>query len=289
MQKLTFTNSKSETFILTYSRPFMLQNLVGLSDIPVELLSTKGYKQDGQKAAGQYFDARPVAFSIVVLGDNLGEVFERRRQVLRFFNPKEELTAIYQNDYITVKFSCRVEAAPRFASSQENSGRTDQLCAISLLCDDPYLTDVDETVVPMSIEEPMFNFPLMFFDEIVMSALTGKRVIITNNGDVDAPVRIQFLGATTNPKVTNETTGEYVKVNKEISSDEILEITTGYGDKRVEIIKQDGSRENAFQFIDLSSKFFQLAVGENVISYEADSGADSAQIFIYYSNRYVGV
>lgn len=289
MQKLTFINPMSESFVVTYSKPFVLQDLVGLSDIPVEMLATVGYNQDGQTPKGQIFQPRPISFSVVVLGENAGEVFERRRQLLRFFNPKYEFRVIYENDYVTVKFDCRIDGPPRFPPTQSNNGRPDQKCAISLICDNPYLFDVNETTVSMSIEEPKFGFPLMFFNEITMSTLIGTRVVVNNTGDVDTPVKIQFNGATVNPKIINETTGEYIKVNREIQEDEILEIFTGYGKKYVEIIKPDGSRENAFHYIDLTSKFFQLVAGGNILSYEADSGADSAMVFIYYTNRYVGV
>lgn len=289
MQKLTFINDRSESFILSYGVPFALRDLIGLSDMPVSLLSYKGYNQDGQKAAGQFFQARPVSFSVSVIADTVEEVFEKRRQLLKYFNPKDTFSVIYENDYITVKFVCRIDGPPRFASTQSTPGYTHQTCTVSLICDDPYLTDVDETVVTMRIEEPRFNFPLMFFDEIIMSVITGKKVEVNNNGDVATPLRMQFTGPSLNPKVTNETTGEYIQVAKTILTDEVLEISTGYGDKKVEIIKPDGSRENAFNFIDLSSSFFQLIPGENIISYEAESGADSAQVFLYYKNRYVGV
>jgi hypothetical protein len=141
----------------------------------------------------------------------------------------------------------------------------------------------------MTIEEPAFFFELIFpeGDDIIFSSLSNQEVIINNTGDVPAPVRIQFLGGSTNPTITNETTGEFITVNKVIASNEILEITTGYGDKRVELIADDGTRTNAFNYIDLDSTFFSLALGENILSYNADSGACSTRS-IYYSNKYLG-
>lgn len=288
MQKLTFTNQRGQTLTIGYSRPYFIQNLVGLSDAPIDLLSARGYQQDGQTAAGQYFQARSITFSISVFGNDLEEIFQNRRSLLAFLNPKDNFTIVYQNDYLTVKFYCRVDAAPGFTSTQSNKGKN-QYCAVSLICDNPYLFDIQETGLLMLIEEDALYFPLLFADEIIFSTTSSKQSTINNIGDVETPVRIQFHGATTNPTITNETTGEFIKVNKTILANEILEVSTGYGDKRVEIIAEDGTRTNAFQYIDLTSTFFQLDVGDNLITYSADSGADSAQVYVYYTNRYVGV
>lgn len=289
MQELTFTNFAGDSFAIGYGKPYLLQNLIGLSDAPVDLLSTRGYHQDGQSGGGQYFQARSVSFSVVVVGEDMREVYAHRRRLISFLNPKDEFSVIYKNEHLSVKFRCRVSLAPAFESAQARAGITPKTCAVTLVCDNPYLFDVEETVAQMSVDIPNMVFPLVFNPDMVLSTFTNKEVILNNLGDVPAPVRIQFLGVSVNPVVTNATTGEQIKVFKEILADEIMEITTGYGDKRVEIIKPDGTRENAFQYIDLSSSFFQLAVGENTITYDEDSGADSAQVYIYYSNLYVGV
>ena len=45
---------------------------------------------------------------------------------------------------------------------------------------------------------------------------------IENEGDVDAPIQIEYVGPAKNPKITNETTGEYIQVNMEIGEKEKL-------------------------------------------------------------------
>jgi len=166
---------------------------------------------------------------------------------------------------------------------------TNKTCAVSLTCDNPYLIDVTETIVQMAVETPEFTFPLVFYPDIILSTLSNRRVVIENTGDVPTPPRIVFLGASTNPIITNETTGEFIKVNREILSTDTLEITTDYGNKRAWIIDASGVRTNASNYIDQGSSFFSLAVGENELVYDADSGVESAQVFVYFSNRYVGV
>ncbi len=288
MQKLTFYNSAGEYITIDYQGPYILQNLIGISDAPVEVLSSRGYQQDGQTAAGDFMLARAISFGVVVKADSMQEAYRLRRELIAFIKPKTDYVVIYENDYITVKFTCRVSIPPSFGSAQESISKY-KSSAISLVCDNPYLVDVTETTVPMAVETPEFVFPIVFNPEIILSTLSNRRVIIKNAGDVPAPVRVVFLGGSTNPIITNETTGEFIKVNREILPTDTLEITTEYGNKRVWIIDEEGERTNASNYIDQDSTFFSLAVGENELVYDADSGVDSAQVFVYYSNRYLGV
>lgn len=48
-------------------------------------------------------------------------------------------------------------------------------------------------------------------------------------------------------------------------------------------------RTDAFDYIDLSSRFFSLQVGDNVIEYASENGLAPQNVEIYYKNRYLGV
>lgn len=286
MQSLVFTNSAGQTVTIAYTRPYFLQGLLGMSDIPADYFYSKGYAQDGQTAAGQYLQPRPVAFNVRILANSLLETFTYRRALIAFFNPKDTFTAIYTNDYFTKKIYCRA-SAPLFISTQD-SGKI-QSATISLTCDDPYLYDLTETELRLSQEQPAFMFPLFFPPAGMYFGSLANQVIINNTGDVETPVRIQFVGGIESPVITNETTGESIVVNQTIAATDILEITTGYGNKKVTIIAADGTRTSAFQYIDSDlTTFFNLALGENILTYTATSGADTAAAYIYYSQRYLG-
>lgn len=290
MQSILFTNPAGDTLAISYSAPYFLQGLIGMSDAPVDNLSARGYAQDGQSAAGQYLQARPVSFAVIVGGNNMLDAYQNRRRLIAFLNPKDgPYQAVYQNDYMRVTFSCRVSDPPSFESAQAKQSVW-KSCAVSLLADDPYLYDTGETAVVLSIAEPKLLLPMTFLTGgITLSTMSNKRATIENQGDVSTPVRIRFEGGSTNPVITNASTDEFIRVVKAIAATEVLEITTGYGDKRVEIIQPDGSRANAFNYIDLNSTFFELQVGENELVYDASSGADSAAVSIFYRQRYVGV
>lgn len=293
MQTMRFINNETGAeFLLdrVLGKPYFLKDVVGLSDVPVDLISVRGYHQDGQTAQGQYLQARSVSFSVYVFGNSYDEVTARRRTLLHALNPKNTYLVYYNNGIKEYRFSCRISVGGSFPTVDERGLGYTQICTVSINLDDPYLYDAEDTEVAMSVEEALFSFPFSLpASGFSFSSLIGSNVVLFNGGDVPTPVRIQFLGGTVDPIITNETTGEFIKVIKSIGADEILEITTGYGNKKVEIIDDAGARTNAFQYIDTDSVFFDLVVGENIITFAAGSGGESADVVIYFSNKYVGV
>ena len=112
---------------------------------------------------------------------------------------------------------------------------------------------------------------------------------IENDGDVEVPIQIEYTGPAINPCITNETTGEYIKVNMEIGEKEKLVIDTREGKETVNLITPHETKD-VYNKIDLNSIFFKLIVGKNLIKYssDAETSNDSVKI-VNYSNKYVGV
>ena len=101
-------------------------------------------------------------------------------------------------------------------------------------------------------------------------------------------MEIYFHGPAVNPKITNLSTGESIRIKRELTTDDVLYISTAFGKKKVEIIRND-TRTDAFDYIDLASQFFSLQVGDNVIEYASENGLDPQNVEIRYRNRYIGV
>ena len=108
-------------------------------------------------------------------------------------------------------------------------------------------------------------------------------------GDMKTPVEIYFRGPAVNPVVTNHRTGEYIKVTKTLTSDDMLYINTAFRQKTVEIITGD-VRQDAWDFLDFSSRFFWLQPGDNMLEYSGDSEPEKSRgVEIYYRERYLGI
>ena len=98
------------------------------------------------------------------------------------------------------------------------------------------------------------------------------------------PVEIEFKGPAVNPTVSNLTTGEFIKVNRELGEEDVLTISTAFGRKYVRV-----NGKNAFHYIDLNSVFWSLAPGENILSYQSNNDSIKTRVTVKWKNRYVGI
>jgi hypothetical protein len=109
--------------------------------------------------------------------------------------------------------------------------------------------------------------------------------IAVNDGQVAAPVVIRIEGACVNPRIDNKTTGEFIKFNNlTMTADQVLEIDTTFGQKRVTL---DGV--NIFNKLDYSSRFFNLVIGANEIEFTDDTGSTTAAIHFIYKEMYITI
>ena len=69
---------------------------------------------------------------------------------------------------------------------------------------------------------------------------------------------------------------------------DVIEINTKYGSKGAKLIR-DGVETDYFRYIDVDSTFMQLAIGDNVFRYDAESGVTALEATIYHNNKYLGV
>ncbi|MFD3260834.1 distal tail protein Dit [Paenibacillus lentus] len=284
MQTVTFVNARGESIVFGAFKPFILSHIDGTGGVPADIRSTKSPYQDGSSYQDIQLAERPITITGAIMGRTRQEMYELRQKLNRVLNPKlgpGKLT--YTNDarsYVILAV-CEEGAAPGDRLSNN------QLFTASFVCNDPYWRDENQTVKGLKFETGGLTFPLRTPTIFAYSAYRGT---FQNTGDVAAPVEIRYQGPAVNPVVTNETTGEYIKVNYELTAADILLINTAFGNKRVEVLKSDGSRENVFHWIDLGSKFFQLQPGKNILTYGSDFDSDqqSATVTVYWYNRYYG-
>jgi len=283
LQKLTFISARGESITFGNSKPFILSHIDGTGGVSSDIKSTRSPYQDGSTLSGVQLSDRLVAISGALMAGSPEEMYELRRTLSRILSAKQPGTLIYTNDARSYAAKAICEDSPVFGSRHASN----QLFTASFLCPDPYWLDESETVKELKFEEGGLSFPLKLSSMFAFSAYRGN---FSNDGDVESPVLIHYQGPAKNPLVQNETTGEFIKVNYDLGDNDVLEINTAFGAKRVEVVAGDGNRTNVFHWIDLDSTFFQLMPGENMLRYDSDEEADRerARVTIYWFNRYAG-
>ncbi|MCC2231114.1 phage tail family protein [Lachnospiraceae bacterium CLA-AA-H215] len=206
---------------------------------------------------------------------------EAREFVTRFFRP-------YTSGNLTVRRGT-LERNIDYEISEFRSKNTNIYdrfrFQLTLLCPDPALLSEKRTGdITTWVNGLRFPFKLPFS----LRRHGDTYTIIENKGDLETPVLIRFYGPALNPVIQNVSTGEHVKVRCSLKDGEILEINTDYGAKSV-ILRRGGESENLNQVLDLSSRFFWLQLGENVMSYKSDNTAQKNKVTVSYHERYLGI
>lgn len=285
MQKVTFTNAKGQS-ILIYLKPFFLNNITGLGDVISDNGFQKAPFQDGNTFIGSVLQSRSITIETTIFGENADETLKKRQEFVSIFNPKlGEGVIRYENDSGSWEIKIVIDGVPSFPSGQGNRSETFQRTLVNLSAPNPYWQDPYITSEPLTAWIGKFKFPFKF---PVKFGERANRVTIVNDGDVETPVLIRFKGPATNPVVTNETTGEFIKVNRILTTHDVLEVNTAFGNKTVEIVT-GATRTNVFNYIDQDSKFFSLQTGDNIISFGSADVDSKGSVAIEYKKRYLGV
>lgn len=197
-------------------------------------------------------------------------------------NKRGELLIYYTNDYKKYRIYGKVEDSAEFNDRKNNH----DIATISFYCQDPYWLDKNGQDIDIKSVSGGLKFPLTLAN--TFSRVTFYKEI-DNVGDVEAPIQIEYAGPAKNPKITNKTTGEYIQVNMDIGEKEKLVIDTREGKETVNLITPNEIKD-VYNEIDLSSTFFKLIVGKNLIEYSSDiEGAKDRVTIKDYTNKYVGV
>lgn len=253
----------------------------GIESTDYEMETAVNVNAIGEQLRRKKILSRPITVEFDYLGRE-EKKSHKRQELIRFFSPFRSGTL--KVNYMGVERTIKYEVTG-FKISSKNTHDT-LSCLLELSCMDPMFQDVLQMGEKIStwVGGWKWKFKLPFR----MKQRGEPRKNIINEGHVETPVEIEFHGPAVNPQILNLTTGEFIRIERELTSDDILYINTAFGEKKVEIIR-DGGREDAFDYLDLDSKFFSLQVGDNVIEYQSENGLDPQSVQIYYYNRYIGV
>nr|WP_285874191.1 phage tail family protein [Halalkalibacter oceani] len=277
------TNKNGESIILGNQAPYFLEMLDGAAEVPVTIESQKAPKQDGSTYIDNTLENRSITMEgMIVTKNNPVEVYAARRRMQEVLNPKlGEVTMTYYRGESMMEIQGIAESTPIFPTGQGSKGLYYQKFLLNLLCHQPFWQDPYVESSEMSYLMGGFQFGLKLPTSFSNRGFKRKAF---NKGDVATPVQIEFKGPAINPTVTNETTGRVIKVNRSIGIVDVLNISTAFGEKYVKI-----NGANAFHYIDLSSTFWQLEPGSNILSYTSNNDSINTKVTVTWKNRYVGL
>lgn len=287
MQKLIYRNKKGQELILNNSRPFLLEAIENSSNVSTNI-NTISNVVDGISINNISIKEKTLPVVGAIIGNSKEELDKRRVELISILNPKVdgELT------YINNSFSRKIKSIVQDISFQKPIGNM-QKFLIQFIGPNPFWMDLYEKKEEVAVWIGNFIFPLTLTTEGSMIGYKRSNVIcnIFNTGDIECGMRIELRAKSTvkNPSIINISTREFIKINKTLEAGEILFVTTEFANKKLELIKNTGEKENAFKYLDIESEFLQLGIGDNLFRYDAEENVDFLDVTIYFTPLYLGV
>lgn len=254
------------------------------------IITTKIWNQHGDSFIDAYMDSEDLTFTFILslLNKNRYDTMNMRKNISDICNPLNGIITmkIYLNTGEVYNRDIVFSTAPSFPIGTANRNKDWQIVQLNFTAHNPFWYADEEIVETFQSVEPEFQFPFtMAASAPVFYGTILPNNIAKNEGQVPAPVAITIVGACTNPRIDNITTGEYIAFNNlTMTATDELEINTAFGEKKVSL-----NGTNIFNKLDFSSTFFQLVKGDNEIKFSDDTGNNSAAIHFVYQNLFITI
>lgn len=284
LKYIEYTNNKGHKARISdgIESQFAFHDISGVSapDATISTDSVAGY--DGSTVTSASVYKRNIVLSFYLMGD----VDRAKKEIYKTFQVKREGMLHYVSDAWDVEIPCYTEKC------EISPTKRPMIATVSLLCPEPYFRDVQSIVAEIQNITDNFYFPLVLLEEGTALGIINPFYAsnIQNNGDVPLGVTVEFrvTGDVVKPKLINTQTLEYLELDAELRTGDVVEICTVEKQKRV-TLHRNGESFNYFNYLTDGSTFLQLAEGDNEFQYTAESGSSNLYMRLYYTPLYVGV
>lgn len=282
MYSLKVENDRGDTLELTNNPKYTVYKIEGLNPPQATINSSVNTTSDGSKINNVRLENRNIVIYTTIEGD----VEANRINLYKYFPVKKSVKLYFTNRSREVYICGTVELIECDVFTNK------QVAQISLICPQPYFKAVDELVTLFSDVSAMFSFPFSISSAgVEVSAITTNiRKSIINTGDVDTGVVIKLfaVASVVKPVIYDVLKRTHLKLNFTMLAGDTLVINTNVGEKSIELIR-DGVTYNAMGYMVQDSAWFILGAGDNVFTYDAESGGSNLQLTFTTAILYSGV
>lgn len=271
--------------------PLRLMRLEGTEPTAVEAVVVKSPNQPGATALDVVVPPRVVTLGGLVQAATPAAAWDLRAGLLRsLVQQPTRLGETYALGRLRVTLDGRapleLRALPRSSRIERPAG-TKALAPFDIewLAPEPYWRAIADTQV-LFTGAGGFSFGVQFPLQMTSNNVD---IEIANLGDVDAPITARLYGDVTTARLRNLSTGEELEITGNIGAAEYIEVSTAFGDKRVErVVIATGARTSVMDRINLERPdFWALRPGLNVVTFEAAVNV-SGRAELYWRQRHSG-
>ena len=281
-RKIVCENYLKEKISFEYKLPFFLESIEGLHEVLGTVAGMKSAYGIGENYIGTTVNKR----NIIIKGAFKENVIENRN---RMFPLKSLGTLYYYENNLERKISYTVE------SIKINEKGIHRHFQISLICSNPYFTDLEKTEKTMATWSPRFKFLLQIPHDTGIKFGTKNvtsMVTIENDSNIELGMTMTFTAndRVVNPSMFNVDSREELKIEKTMEAGDKIIVNTYRQNKNIIYIPiSTGQEENINNLLVYGSKFLQIHHGVNTFRYNADEGESNLEAIIEYYNEYEAV
>lgn len=282
MYGLKVENDRGETLELTNNPNYTVFKIEGLNPPQATINSSANSTNDGSKITFARVENRNIVIFMTIEGD----VEANRINLYSYFPVKKTVKLYFSNGSRDIYIEGMVELIECDLFTNK------QVAQISVICPQPYFKAVNDLVSIFSDVSPLFSFPFSVAKSgVEVSAITTNvRKSIVNTGDVETGVIIKLfaIGTVVKPVIYDVLKRTHLKLNFTMLASDTIVINTNIGEKSIELIRE-GVTYNALGYMLPDSTWFTLEAGDNVFTYDADSGNNNLQLTFSTPIFYSGV
>lgn len=279
------------TFSTGTTAPYRLLALVGLEPVDVEAVIIKSPNQPGATAVDVVVPPRVITLSGLMQAASAAALWDIRTTLSRSMAQQPtRLGETYALGRLRVTIDGRQPLEVDCMVRSNEIGRPKGVKSIApfdieFLAPYPYWKATQDSQVLFSAAG---GFTFAITQPMSMPS-NNVEVDIDNTGDVDAPILAKLFGDITTARLINVTTGETLEITGNLPSTKYWEVSTAFGDKRVdEVTVATGARVTAMSKINLAKPdFWALRPGLNTVKFEADVNT-SGRAELYWRRRQSG-
>lgn len=282
MFNLIVEDKNKNQLYLTGNPAYAITSIDGFDPPEATINTSKNAGADGSLFNSAYANERQITITMVINAP----AEQNRINLYKWFKTKFPVKLTYETESRNVFIEGYVQ------SIQVGYFEKKQTVQIVVLCPKPYLNGSEVNEQMFSSIDPLFEFPFSIPAEGVPFSEFQLYVekSILNMGDIVTGVliKINALGEIENPKIYNVETREYMILNTVLYRGDLVEINTRFGEKSITLVR-NGVESSIVGDLEDGSTWFQLNVGDNVFTLNADAGVENMFTTFEVIDQYEGV
>lgn len=282
MYSLKVENDRGDILSLTNNKNYTVFKIDGLTPPQANISSSVNVTTDGSIINSVRLGNRNIVIYVAIEGN----VEANRINLYKYFPPKRSVKLYFSHGSRNVYIEGTVELIECDLFSSR------QVAQISIICPKPYFKSVNELTTVFSDVSGLFEFPFSIPESgIEFGAITANiRKVIINTGDVESGIVIKLfaIGTVVNPVIYDVFKRTQLKLNVTMQQGDAIVINTNVGEKSITLIRA-GVNTNAIGYMERNSSWFTLVTGDNLFTYDCESGSNNLQITFTTPVLYGGV